>query len=70
MTFLWCEVLIAKDNLWFPTIHREIVIVELIQSRCTESCGVSHTESEIARSIHDSDLGSKTLVECLMVSQT
>ena len=46
VTLLWLQRLVSEDDLWFAAIDRVIVVVELIQSWCTESRRVGGAEVE------------------------
>ena len=70
MTLLRTEVLITKADLGFATIHGEIMIIEFIETRRTETSRIGGSEAEIAWGIHQRGLRRKMVVERLMMRQS
>ena len=70
MALLWQEVRVAKTDLCLATVDGEIVVVEFVESRGTEACGIGGTEPEIARGAHQSHLRRQMVVEGLVVRQS
>ena len=70
MALLWFEVAIAKADLRLTTIHREVVVIEFIKSRRTETSRIGGTEAETAWCIHQCDFGCQMVVESLVMRQS
>ena len=70
MTLLWLQVLIAETDLGLATIHGVIVIVELVETRGTETCRVGGTETELTWGIHQGHLRGEVIIERLVMCQS
>ena len=70
MALLRREVRIAETDLGLATVHGEIVVVEFVESRGTEACGIGGAEPEITGGIHQRHLGRQMVVEGLVVRQS
>ena len=70
MTLLWLQVPIAEADLGLATIHGVIMIVELVESRGTETCRVGGTETELTRGIHQGHLRGEVSIERLVMCQS
>jgi hypothetical protein len=64
------QVLIAETDLSLSTIHREVMVIEFVETWSTEACRVCSTESEVAWSIHQCRFRCEMLIEGLMMRQS
>ena len=67
MAFLWLEVPVAEIDLGFAAIDGIVVIVQLIQSWCTETCGVGGSYIEHAGRVHQRHLWGEVVSEGLVM---
>ena len=70
MTLLGFQVLIAETNLWLAAIDGVIMIVKLVQTWGAEAFGICGSDIDRAEAVHQRDLGSKVVVEGLMMRQS
>ena len=70
ITLLRFKVLVTEGNHHLTVIYREVVVIQLIKSRSTETHGVVGTQVEVTHRIHQRKLWSKSVTESFMIVVT